>query len=202
MNTVRLRQLFGQQSRNSKWGGDRSSVSIGRPIANASVFILDARQRPVPAGFAGELYIGGVGVARGYFNQADQTAEKFLPNPFDNHSGTFMYRTGDRVRYRENGELEYLGRVDNQIKIRGYRVEPEEIETALLTHPAVREAVVILETTALDEVKIEPDGPSTETLAASLSRLPVDDADALLAEIEQLSRIEPVQALQAGEDIT
>ena len=174
-----------------------TGAPIGGPIANVSVYVLDAQQRPVPIGLAGELYVGGAGVARGYFNQSDKTAERFLPNPFVNHGGATMYRTGDRVRYRDDGELEYLGCLDNQIKVRGYRIEPEEIETLLVTHPAVQEAVVILEATADDETM-----PAVEALAARLTRLNVANADGLLSEIKKLSQAELEHALQTAEDIT
>ncbi|WP_447980436.1 non-ribosomal peptide synthetase [Candidatus Nitrospira bockiana] len=124
--------------------GDADSLAapIGRPIANTEAYILDEAMRPVPAGVAGELYIGGAGVSRGYLEQPAQTAERFLPNPFGG-AGSRLYRTGDVARYRPEGTIECLGRVDHQIKLRGYRIEPGEIEARLLEHPHVREAVVI-----------------------------------------------------------
>jgi natural product biosynthesis luciferase-like monooxygenase protein len=117
-------------------------VNIGRPIANTDVYILDQRLRPVPVGMAGELVIGGAGVARGYLRQPDLTAEKFPHNPFKNGSKDRVYRTGDLARYLENGELEFIGRLDQQVKIRGFRIELGEIESILNSHPAIREAVV------------------------------------------------------------
>jgi amino acid adenylation domain-containing protein len=125
--------------KNERFAG---SVPIGRPIANTHVYILDQSLGPAPAGIAGELYIGGDGLARGYLNDAALTAEKFLPNPFG-QPGSRMYRTGDRSRYLADGRIEFLGRLDQQVKIRGYRIEPGEIEVLLTQHPGVRECVVV-----------------------------------------------------------
>lgn len=119
------------------------SVPIGRPISNTSVYIVDRAMNPVPIGIAGELYIGGDGVARGYLNRPELNAERFVPDPFSQSPEARLYRTGDLVRYRPNGEIEFLGRIDNQVKVRGFRVELGEIESALTEHPAVREAVVV-----------------------------------------------------------
>ncbi len=117
-------------------------VSLGRPIANARVYLLDAHGTPVPTGVAGELHVGGAGVSRGYLGRPELTAEKFVPDPFAGEPGARLYRSGDRARWLATGELEYLGRTDQQVKVRGFRVEPGEIEAALRRHPAVRDAVV------------------------------------------------------------
>lgn len=117
-------------------------VPIGRPIANARLYILDQQMAPVPIGAVGELYIGGAGVARGYLNRPELTAQRFVTDPFDPRGAGRLYRTGDMARYRPDGIIEFLGRRDFQVKIRGYRIELEEIEAAMLQHLAVRESVV------------------------------------------------------------
>jgi amino acid adenylation domain-containing protein len=118
-------------------------VSIGRPIANIRMYVLDDRLEPVPVGAVGELCIGGAGVARGYLNRRGLTAEKFVPDPFAPTPGMRMYRTGDLARFRADGNLDFLGRIDHQVKILGYRVELGEIEARLLLHERVSEAVVV-----------------------------------------------------------
>jgi len=117
---------------------------VGRPIANTSLFILNAQLAPCPVGVSGELLIGGVGLARGYHGRAALTAERFVPDPFA-CNGQRLYRTGDLARYREEGVVEYIGRVDHQVKVRGFRIELGEIEACLREQPAVREAVVVAE---------------------------------------------------------
>ncbi|HEY0734232.1 MAG TPA: amino acid adenylation domain-containing protein, partial [Herpetosiphonaceae bacterium] len=119
-------------------------VPIGRPIADVTVYVLDAQLQPVPIGVVGDLYIGGAGVARGYHALPDLTAERFVPHPFSTNPGARLYRTGDRARYRPHGTLMFLGRADDQVKLRGYRIELGEIAAVLRQHVAVQEAVVVL----------------------------------------------------------
>jgi amino acid adenylation domain-containing protein len=122
------------------------TVPIGRPIANMKAYVLDLFEKPVPVGIPGELYIAGAGLARGYRNLPDLTGRKFVADPFDDRPGARMFRTGDRVRYRDDGQLDYLGRLDDQVKVRGYRVELGEIEAILAGHPKVAEpAAAIVE---------------------------------------------------------
>jgi non-ribosomal peptide synthetase component F len=118
-------------------------VTIGRPIDNTTVYVLDEWLQPVPAGVAGDLYIGGDGLARGYWHRPMLTAEKFIPNPFSTKPGDRLYLTGDVVRYLPTGDLEYLGRGDHQVKVRGYRIELGEIEVALRVHADVTYAVLV-----------------------------------------------------------
>ncbi|WP_414621620.1 amino acid adenylation domain-containing protein [Calothrix sp. CCY 0018] len=115
---------------------------IGHPIANTQVYILDRTLQPVPIGLPGELYIGGIGVARGYLNRPNLTAEKFIKNPFNNSKFNRLYKTGDLARYRNDGNIEFLGRIDHQVKIRGFRIELGEVETVLRQHPDVLTCVV------------------------------------------------------------
>lgn len=125
--------------------GDTEAVSIGAPIPNVQVFVLDEKSRICPIGVAGEMYLGGVGLASGYCNQPELTAERFINNPVPEWQLSRVYRTGDRAYWRPDGTLEYVGRVDNQVKIRGVRIEIDEIEGAIARHPAVRGAAVICE---------------------------------------------------------
>ena len=128
-----------------------TSVPIGKPIANTSVYVLDQEQDLAPVGVVGELYAGGAGLARGYLHQPDLTADRFVPDPFAEQGGARMYRTGDLARWRADGSIEFVGRNDSQVKIRGFRIELGEIEARLAEHPMVRDAVV----TAREDVRGE-----------------------------------------------
>jgi amino acid adenylation domain-containing protein len=133
---------------------EATSIPIGRPVANTQVYILDNELQPVPVGVAGEIYIGGEGLARGYPGRAELTAEKFIPNPFGMYAGARLYRTGDLGRYLETGEIEFLGRRDYQVKIRGFRVELGEIEAALKRYSGVKDAVVVMNENATDDKRL------------------------------------------------
>jgi acyl-coenzyme A synthetase/AMP-(fatty) acid ligase/acyl carrier protein len=154
------------------------SVPIGKPIANTQIYILDDQRQLVPKGVAGELYIGGDGLAKGYLHRAELTAERFVQNPFD--SGGKIYRTGDLARWLPDGNLEYIARVDNQVKLRGFRIELGEIETAIEQQPQVRQAVVMVREDTPNDQRLTAyvtlrDGAnidSKELRAALSSRLP------------------------------
>lgn len=148
-------------------------VPVGRPLANTTAYVLDARLNPVPIGATGHLYLAGAGLARGYIRRPALTAERFCPNPFDAGPGSRMYVTGDLARMRPDGSIDVLGRSDQQVKIRGFRIEPGEIEAALLTHPAVRQAAVIT----------REYGPGDVRLVACLT--PADDRLPAPAELRQ-----------------
>ena len=135
---------------------DNGNPSIGRPIANTQLYVLDREQQPAPIGVPGELYIGGDGLAQGYWKQPTLTAEKFVPSPFGPSSGSRLYATGDLVRYRPNGDVEYMGRIDNQVKVRGFRIELDEIETVLGSYECVGPCVVV----------VREDIPGEKTLVA------------------------------------
>ena len=134
--TLHLKDYDWQHSR-------AASIPIGRPLANTQVYVLDAEMNPVPVGVAGELYIAGAGVARGYLGQPERTAERFLRDPFAADSAARMYRTGDLARWLPEGVIEFLGRADDQVKVRGFRIELGEVEASLLQHPNVQQAVVL-----------------------------------------------------------
>jgi hypothetical protein len=119
-------------------------MPMGRPIANTSIYLLDRQMRPVPFGVPGELYVGGVGLARGYLQRPELTAERFIPNPFQQVAGSRLYKTGDLARYLPDGNIEFLGRADDQIKLRGYRIELGEVISVLRQHEEVDDAVVIV----------------------------------------------------------
>src|SRR5262249_504440 len=122
----------------------RATVPIGRPIANTNLYILDGRQQLTPRGVVGELCIGGEGLARCYLNHPDLTAEKFVPQAYSQEVGARLYRTGDLARYLRDGQIECLGRTDEQVKLRGYRIELGEIEAVLCEHTSVRQSAVVM----------------------------------------------------------
>ncbi len=129
-------------------GGD--AITIGRPLANTRMYVLDASLSPVPIGVVGQLYIGGEALARGYMGRVELTAGRFVPDPFAGEPGSRLYATGDLVRFQRDGRIEWIARVDHQVKVRGYRIELMEIETCLMSNPAVRDAVVCIEGVADD----------------------------------------------------
>ncbi|BAT56838.1 amino acid adenylation domain-containing protein (plasmid) [Nostoc sp. NIES-3756] len=153
-----------------------SSIPIGHPIANTQLYVLDQYLQPVPKGVIGELYIGGAGLARGYLNQPELTAQKFIPHPFNDEPGARLYKTGDQVRWRVDGTLEFLGRLDDQVKLRGFRIELGEIETLLCQHPTVKDAVVtVREDVAGDQrlvayLVVQPESLSVEDLRSFLQQ--------------------------------
>jgi amino acid adenylation domain-containing protein len=156
------------------------SIPIGRPIANARVYVLDRGREPVPVGIPGELYIGGDGLAGGYLHAPELTAEKFVRDPFSERDTDRLFRSGDQARYRPDGTIEFLGRLDRQVKIRGFRVEPAEIEAALASHPGVDRAVVVDQDDSTDARRLaafvvpsSPGAVNEQTLRAFLAgRLP------------------------------
>jgi amino acid adenylation domain-containing protein len=155
------------------------SLPIGRPIANTQAYVIDRNLNPVPAGLAGELYLAGVSLARGYHGRADLTAEKFIPNPFGSTPGARLYRTGDLARYRADGNIEFIGRADEQIKLRGYRIELGEVEAALSAAPGVKSAAVLLRAGASGD----------PTLVAYATQRPVEENSASATlETEQLEQ--------------
>jgi amino acid adenylation domain-containing protein len=169
------------------------SVPIGRAIANSYVYVLDRHFNPSPVGIPGELYIGGDGLARGYLNQPELTAAKFINDPFRSEAGKQLYKTGDLVRRRSTGEIEFLGRIDNQVKVRGYRIELGEVETVLAQHEGVRDAVVIVRKDQGDKhlaayvVPREGKAPTANELREFLSeRLPGQMVPSLFVVLEEL----------------
>ncbi len=168
-------------------------VPIGRPIPNTTLYVLDGNRQPVPVGVPGELYIGGPGVALGYFQRPELTRASFLDDPFDERPGSRLYRSGDRVKYLEDGNLEFLGRIDDQVKVRGFRIELGEVELALQRHPAVRiAAAAVVGDSAGDRRLIgyyvgDDDAPSTADLLADLrARMPEYMVPTVLVRMDQI----------------
>lgn len=133
---------------------DTQRPAVGRPIANIQVYVLDTSMQPVPVGVLGELYIGGAGLAYAYLNRPELTAEHFVPHPFATQEGERLYKTGDQGRYRINGSIEFMERIDRQVKLRGYRIELGEIEAVLLQYSAIRECVVVAWDTPLEDKRL------------------------------------------------
>ncbi len=173
-------------------GRGTGAPSIGRPLANGRAFVLDAAGRLVPAGVPGELWLGGAGVARGYLGRPDLTADRFRPDPFaglGDDPGERLYRTGDRVRRSPDGELEFLGRLDHQVKLRGFRIEPGEIEAALAGHPDVSEAAVAVRNGSLIAYLVGSKPVDPETVRSWLAeRLPAFMVPAVWVVLDALPR--------------
>jgi amino acid adenylation domain-containing protein len=175
----------------------QATVPIGRPVPNTRLYVLDQRQRLTPIGMPGELYIGGVQVADGYVNRPELTASRFVPDPFAAGPSARLYRTGDLVRHREDGVLEFIGRNDDQFKVRGFRIEPEEVEAALRRHESVRDAAVVVRNVEGEPVRLIAfvvfsgrDVPTTSDVRRFLRRwLPDHMIPGLVLEVEQLARL-------------
>ncbi|GFE67459.1 non-ribosomal peptide synthetase [Chroococcus sp. FPU101] len=171
---------------------NKNSVTIGRPIANTQIYILDSYLNPVPIGVSGELYISSSGLARGYHNQPQLTADKFIPNPFFSTNATRMYKTGDLAKYRLDGTIEYLGRLDNQVKIRGYRIELGEIEAIISQYPAIRETVVTVgkeNQSLIAYIVLDKTSNPTEVRRFLTSKLPSYMIPSAFIELEALPRL-------------
>lgn len=168
------------------------NIPIGRPLGNRTAYILSAEGQLLPAGVAGELYVGGDGVSRGYLNQPALTAQKFVPDPFSNVPGARLYRTGDLACWLPDGAVAYLGRIDDQVKIHGHRIEPGEIESVLLQHPGVKQAVVLMQVKATGDKYlagyIVPQGPFDKAALTDYlkSRLPAYMVPSQLMALEKM----------------
>jgi hypothetical protein len=169
---------------------DGHGVSIGRPVANKQIYLLDRHLQPVPTGVPGHLHIGGVGLTRGYLGQPQLSAEKLIPDPFATKPGAVLYRTGDLARYLPDGRLEFLGRLDQQVKVRGFRIELEEIEAALVSHEKVQAAVVVARERAQGEKElvayVVADTAVSELRACLRERLPEYMVPAYFVMLDQL----------------
>jgi amino acid adenylation domain-containing protein len=166
---------------------DDRPPAIGRPVAGDRVYLVDRHLRPVPAGVPGEVLIGGAGLARGYLGRPDWTALRFVPDPFG-PAGSRLYRTGDLARWRPDGELELVGRSDDQVKLRGFRIEPGEVEAVLLTHPAVEEAAVVVRDARLVAYAAAPGTAIAELRAFLAERLPAYLVPSVLLPVAALPR--------------
>jgi acyl-coenzyme A synthetase/AMP-(fatty) acid ligase len=157
-------------------GDSARNVPIGRPISNTQAYVLDDHMNVVPVGAEGELFLGGIGLARGYLNQPELTASRFIPSPWHREAGLRLYRTGDRCRYLADGNIEYLGRNDTQTKIRGIRVELEEVEHLLLEHPEIKACAAIIRRSAADEALL---------VAYAVATFPVSDQETFSSELRR-----------------
>jgi amino acid adenylation domain-containing protein len=170
-------------------------VPIGRPIPNAQIYILDTAQQPVPVGVSGELCIAGMGLARGYLSRPELTAERFISNPFSDDPDARLYRTGDRARWLPEGTIEFIGRIDEQVKVRGFRVEPGEVEAALIQRPGIREVAVISRKTGSGDIRLVAFVTCDESvrpdvlLSALAERLPVYMLPSSILITERLPRL-------------
>jgi amino acid adenylation domain-containing protein len=154
---------------------DQQPIRIGRPIANTETYVLDPHLRPTPIGVAGELFIGGDGVARGYLGRPELTASRFLADPFSGRDGGRLYRTGDLARFHNDGRIECLGRIDHQVKVRGFRIELGEIEVVLAAHPAVRQTVVVVQEHGGENTLVAFVVPHTAAASTAAAAIDVDD---------------------------
>ncbi|MGB3651565.1 MAG: amino acid adenylation domain-containing protein, partial [Rivularia sp. (in: cyanobacteria)] len=155
------------------------NTPIGKPVKNTEIYLLDSQLKPVPLNVSGEMYIGSIGLARGYLNRRELTAERFIDNPFKNSKFKRLYKTGDNARYLPDGNIEFLGRMDHQVKIRGFRIELEEIETVLRQHPQVRESVAV----------VREDSPGNKRLVAYLVPDNQETSEAQSEQLEQWQQV-------------
>ena len=158
-----------------------NSVPIGRPIDNTKALILDDNHQLVPVGIVGELYIGGPGLSSGYLNRNELTQEKFITDCYSEEESQFIYKTGDLARYRPDGNIEFLGRADNQVKVRGYRIEPGEIQSVINTYPGVQESAIVFAQNHSAETL------ETDQIVALMQEMNPEHAEYLINEIENIA---------------